>query len=53
MQQSDKLIKSVNSNVHFTVDVQMYMHVNNLKGPWFSIYDVRKCEVERKTCNPV
>ena len=33
---------TVDSNVHFTVDAIMYMYVNNLK-----------CEVERKTCNPV
>jgi len=32
---------------------KMYMYVNNLTGLWFSIYNVRKCEVERKTCNPV
>ena len=25
----------------------MYMYVNNLTGPWFSVYNVRKCEVER------
>ena len=33
-----------------------YVHVcmvNNLTDPWFSIYNVHKCEVERKTCNPV
>ena len=23
------------------------MYVNNLTGPWFSIYNVRKCKVER------
>ena len=40
---------TVVSNVHFTVDAIMYMYVNNLMGPWFSIYNVRKCEVERKT----
>ena len=42
-------------NIHFIVDVIIYMYVNNLMGPWFSIYNVLrlKCEVERKTCNPV
>ena len=29
------------------------MYVNNLTGPWFSIYNVPKCDMERKTCNPV
>ena len=39
------------TNVHFTVDAIMYMYVNNLTDPWFSIYNVRKCEVKRKICN--
>mgnify|MGYP007133256442 CR=1 FL=1 len=48
MQQSENQT-TVYNNVHFTVDVIVYMYVNNLTGRWFSIYNVRKCEVERIT----
>jgi len=40
---------TVDPNVHFTMDALMYMYVNNLTGPCFSIYNVCKCEVERIT----
>ena len=49
----DKSIKRLSIPMYFTVDTIMYMFVNNLTGPWFSMYNVRKCEVERITCNPV
>ena len=45
MQQSDKSIKRLSIPMYISVDAIMYMYVNNLTGPWFSIYNVHKCEV--------
>ena len=54
MQKSDKSIKRLLIPMYISPWASyMYMYVYNLTGPWFSIYSVRKCEVERITGNPV